>query len=286
MSTFYPFGIPSTSSFAESASHALKIVKPDYQAPHALAAMTGPPGTRGIDATSCPDGYTSATSPTPPYFPVPSNPNVDRSSYILCFPLPSTTPTPTITPTITPTVTRTPSVTVTPSKTPFPTRTPSRTLTPTPSLTPQPTPEPTPSATRQTIVLTIGGNITGGFPDFWRVKSNITVPVDVIFGAGSPELRGYQLTPEGLSACNADDNVVYGDTFPGLTLSQGTTTQFADGPGTQGCIYSKITPAAYINTNDGNGSQLRITGNTWTDSNNYTWSLIITDQSCTNNYPC
>ena len=286
MSTFYPFGIPSTSSFAESASHALKIVKPDYQAPHALTAMTGPPGTRGIDATDCPAGYTSAISPTSPYTPIPSNPNVNRSSYILCFPLPSMTPTPTPTPTITPTVTRTPSVTVTPSKTPAPTRTPSRTLTPTPSVTPQATPEPTPSATRQIIALTLGGNISGGFPNFWKVNSSVAVPTDVTFDAGTTELKGYNDTESGLAACIANEPVVVGDTFPGLTLLQGTTTQTADGPGDLGCIVSRITNATFINTNDGNGSILRVTGASWTDANNYQWTLTITDQTCTSNYPC
>lgn len=281
MSTFYPFGIPSTSSFAASASHALKIVKPDYQAPHALAAMTGPPGTRGIDATNCPEGYTSAISPTPPYLPVPSNPNVNRSSYILCFPLPSATPTPTPTPTITPTIPITPPVTVTPSKTPFPTRTPSRTLAPTPSVTPQPTPSITPSPTRQIIALTLGGNIAGGLPEFWRVNSSVAVPFDVIFGANNPSLNGYQLNEN----CIAGDPAETGDTFPGLTLLQGTTTQFADGPGELGCVYYRISSAVYINTNDGNGSQLRTTGASWTDANNYQWTLTITNQTC-QQYPC
>lgn len=124
--TFFPFGIPSTASFAETAQRARDLYTPSYSALHANVARKAPPGSPAAQATDagCPAGYTSAIQPTPGYVPVPSNDNVDRSGYILCFqlpPTPSTTPTPSVTPpfpSLTPTPTATPTPTVTPSATP------------------------------------------------------------------------------------------------------------------------------------------------------------------------
>lgn len=285
MSTFYPFGIPSTSSFSISASNANKIINPNYTAPLALQAIAGPPGPQGVDATTCPDGFINVFSPPGEYTPVPSNPNVaNRNEYILCAGIPSPTPTRTVTPSITPSVTMTATPSVTPSKTPFPTRTPSQT----PAASVTPTPTVTPSRTMPTTIqLTIGGNISGGFPDFWVVKSNVPVPVDVIFGSSIPELKGYANTEAGETACiNGEPPSGTSDSFPGATLSQGTTSVQADGPGASACMWSRVTSAALIDTNDGNGSQPRVTGTTWTDLNNYTWSLTITDQTCNQNYQC
>jgi hypothetical protein len=108
--TFFPFGIPSSASFAETALIARDLYTPSYSAAHANVARKAPPGSPAAQATDvgCPDGYTSAILPTPGYTPVPTNPNVDRSGYVLCFQLPpagSPSPTPTVTPSITPSAT-------------------------------------------------------------------------------------------------------------------------------------------------------------------------------------
>lgn len=293
MSTFFPFGIPSTSSFAKSASYAHQLTNQSYQVSYALRALNGPPGSPGINATSCPPGYINAYSPGVGYTPIPSNPNVSsgiRNSYLLCFsePGPSPTPTPSVSITSTPSATPAPGISVTPSVTPSITPSP----TPSISITPTVTPSITPSTSNLgTIALTIGGTITGGFPDYWIVKSNVPVPVDVVFASGNPEFKGYNgTTAEDLLACNNDGPVESGDIFPGFTLGQGSTTctpNCPSGPGEQGelGVTFRVTNIAYINTNDGNGSQLRYTGTSWTDSNGRQWSLTITDQNCSTNYP-
>lgn len=285
MSTFYPFGIPSTSSFAISASIAHRIIQPSYTAPFAQQAIQAPPGTRGIDATGCPPGFQNAYSPDPPYAPIPSNPNApNRSQYFLCFGPPSPTPTNTITPTPTITPTKTPTMTVTPTVTPFPTRTPSKTATPASTTTPTPTPS---NSFIPTIQLTIGGDTAGGFPDFWIIKSNIPVPRTVIVADGNPQFIGYDgTTAEDLTACQTGAPVENGDLCPEIILSQGESAATAAGPGGLPSDTTwRNTNIAYIDTSDGNGSQLRITGATWTDANNYTWTLTITDQTCSQGYP-
>jgi hypothetical protein len=110
--TFFPFGIPSTASFAETALIARDLYTPSYSAAYANVARKAPPGSPAANATDvgCPEGYTSAIQPTPGYTPVPTNPNVNRSGYVLCFqlpPEPSLSPTPTVTPSFTPTPTPT-----------------------------------------------------------------------------------------------------------------------------------------------------------------------------------
>lgn len=122
MPVFFPFGIPTTSSFATSAQTAITVdAPPGYTAPFAVKAIRGPAGSPGVNAVNCPPGYENALNPSNPseFPPVPSQ-AIDRSGYLLCFPTSNLSPTP--------------SATITPS----PTITPSATITPTPTMTPSP----------------------------------------------------------------------------------------------------------------------------------------------------
>lgn len=152
MNIFFPFGIPSTSSYAVSASTAQTINAPSASVGHALVARYGPKGPAGTPLVGCPDGYTSATATWGPGFP-PVTPTA--RNYFLCYPVPSVSPTPT--PTVTRTPTPTPTVTVTPTRTITPTVTP--TISITPSITTTPGASPTPSIT-PTVTVTPSITIT------------------------------------------------------------------------------------------------------------------------------
>lgn len=272
MSLFYPSGIPSTSSFATTSSYAEHVIKPSYTAPYAMVARTGPKGSPGINSTICPTGYTNALNPTPtfPAFPpVPSNPNVNRSNYLLCFPIVplSHTPTPTRTPSTTPNIT--PSIT--------PTRTPSTTpsITSTPSNTPSIT--PTPSAVTYDIVLDYATG-DGGF----TLNSNLNVPVSV-------QING-QLFAIGYTdgACNTtsgeSDEVINLTLGAGLstvsdttTLLTGTSTRVRlenDG-GTLGV--SNPVPVSI----NGNTAQTRQSGESWSEAG-YNWKITYSGNCQTN----
>ena len=86
MNIFFPFGIPSTSSYAVTASGAQFINAPSVTAQHALVARYGAKGPVGTPLTGCPAGYTDATLVYGP-----SNPAVTPTerNYFLCYPIPS-----------------------------------------------------------------------------------------------------------------------------------------------------------------------------------------------------
>ena len=127
MSIFFPFGIPSTSSYAVTASVIFNIDLPLLtSASFATTASFGQAGVTGSASASCPVGYLEVN-----YGLIAAK----TRNYFLCYP-PLPTPTPTPTPTLTPTPTATPTVTPTPTPTVTPTVTPTPTLTPTVTPTP------------------------------------------------------------------------------------------------------------------------------------------------------
>jgi hypothetical protein len=164
MSVFFPFGIPVTSSYAETASYAFITRENIVSASFTNFANFGPSGSIGdpaqpIDCSIYGATFQNFPNPAPGAI-IPTNVLLARENYILCV-LPATpTPTPTTAPTPTPTATPIPTPTTTPEPTPEPTATPAPTPTPsattpppttTPEATPEPTatpaPTPTPSAT-------------------------------------------------------------------------------------------------------------------------------------------
>jgi hypothetical protein len=88
MSVFYPFGIPTTSSFAETASLALFTELEIESASFANTARFGPSGSKGdpalpIDCTQY--GAEFRTFPAlQPGYSLPSNVATARQTYILC----------------------------------------------------------------------------------------------------------------------------------------------------------------------------------------------------------
>ena len=222
MSVFYPFGIPSTSSLAITASIAENLLVTASNIAYALTASVGPTGPQGEAATECPPGFFNAIEGGSGFDPVPTA-TIDRSAYLLCVPIPTPTPTPTITstptltatppatPTATPPATPTATPPATPTATPpaTPTRTPTRTPPATPTATPPATPTPTPSSAAPAVYSVIM------FPSSTTIGVDNNVDFSIIESNGLADNH----------ICSSDSTViatVVADTVGGLRVCRAT----------------------------------------------------------------
>lgn len=115
MALFYPFGIPTTSSYAMTSSRTQLVNGPRANVPDwALYGQSGPKGPPGTPAVQCPSGYINAsientitysgsrgviTESFPPvpykYARVSVDPSNNRNNhYVVCYPIPTPTPQP------------------------------------------------------------------------------------------------------------------------------------------------------------------------------------------------